>query len=94
MDEQTFNRRLRALIEEISVLPEVEQRRLFPLVEKTKEQRNNLLIAVSNFQQSLDALRLLIKYLVFDLEATRRERDELKAMLLDEDGPDTECGEQ
>ena len=32
-------------------------------------------------QESLSQLRLDVKYLLFDLEATRKERDELKAQL-------------
>lgn len=32
-------------------------------------------------QESLSQLRLDVKYLVFDLEATRQERDQLKAQL-------------
>lgn len=33
------------------------------------------------FQEILDQLRLDIKYLVFDLEATRRERDHYRELL-------------
>jgi len=36
---------------------------------------------VSSLQESLDYLRLSIKYLVFDLEATRRENGYLRKML-------------
>ncbi len=36
-------------------------------------------------QEALSQLRLDMKYLIFDLEATRRERDEYKT-LLEEDG--------
>ncbi|MDE0865956.1 MAG: transcriptional regulator [Rubripirellula sp.] len=36
-------------------------------------------------QEALSQLRLDMKYLIFDLEATRRERDEFKEML-DQDG--------
>ena len=32
-------------------------------------------------EEALSGLRLDIKYLIFDLEATRRERDEARAML-------------
>jgi hypothetical protein len=39
-------------------------------------------------QEALSQLRLDIKYLMFDLEVTRKERDELKAQLdeLNHDG--------
>jgi hypothetical protein len=36
---------------------------------------------VSELQESLDYLRLSIKYLVFDLEATRRENQYLRKLL-------------
>ena len=36
-------------------------------------------------QEALSQLRLDMKYLIFDLEATRRERDEFKE-ILDQDG--------
>jgi hypothetical protein len=32
-------------------------------------------------QEALSQLRLDMKYLIFDLEATRRERDQYKAMI-------------
>ena len=37
-------------------------------------------------QEALSQLRLDVKYLMFDLEMTRRERDELKARIEGEDG--------
>lgn len=33
---------------------------------------------------SVEAIRLVLKYLLFDLEATRRERDELRSILEDQ----------
>lgn len=33
--------------------------------------------AVAEFENQMDMLRVLIKYLLFDVEATRRERDVL-----------------
>ncbi len=39
---------------------------------------------LSLVQEALSQLRLDIKYLMFDLEVTRRERDELKQRLNDE----------
>lgn len=38
-------------------------------------------------QDAVDQLQLDIKYLLFDLEATRRERDELQAHLEEIEGP-------
>ena len=36
---------------------------------------------VSSLQESIDFVRLSIKYLLFDLEATRRENAQLRKML-------------
>jgi hypothetical protein len=41
---------------------------------------------VQNLTESLDYLRLSVKYLVFDLEATRRENKYLRDMLERKDG--------
>jgi hypothetical protein len=38
---------------------------------------------VSDLNISFDAIRLIFKYLMFDLEATQRERDKLRTMLED-----------
>ena len=60
--------------------PEV-QRQLKPAL----TQLNNLLShkkrTLKLVQEALSQLRVDVKYLMFDLEATRRERDELKAQL-------------
>jgi len=41
---------------------------------------------VSGLQESIDFLRLSIKYLLFDLEATRRENTYLRKMLEEQTG--------
>jgi hypothetical protein len=47
------------------------------VVESTKRRRRILTLV----QDALSQLRLDMKYLMFDLEATRRERDDLQAKL-------------
>lgn len=47
------------------------------VVEETRRRRNILTLV----QESLGQLRLDMKYLMFDLEATRRERDEYREKL-------------
>lgn len=39
--------------------------------------------AVAKLSNSFDAIRLVIKYLLFDIEATRRERDTFRMLLED-----------
>ena len=53
---------------------------MFRVVDSTKRRRRILNLV----QEALSQLRLDMKYLVFDLEATRRERDALRQGL-DED---------
>ena len=56
------------------------------VVESTKRRRRIL----SLVQDALGQLRLDMKYLVFDLEATRRERDAYKQQLNDRDSESDE----
>ena len=62
----------------VASLPAEVRSRLEPLmfrvVDSTKRRRRILNLV----QEALSQLRLDMKYLVFDLEATRRERDALK----------------
>lgn len=40
---------------------------------------------IKELNESLQMMRIILKYLNFDLEATRRERDQLRMMLEDQD---------
>lgn len=81
MDEMTFQNKLAELMGEISTLPKAEREKLTALAAKTQERHERLRKTVSDLQESLDYLRLSIKYLVFDLEATRRENAYLRKLL-------------
>ena len=83
MNEQTFQHKLAELVAEIGTLPEDERQKLELLAEQTKARHKQLKETVSNLQESIDFLRLSIKYLLFDLEATRRENGYLRKMLED-----------
>lgn len=76
------------LTQAIEALP-IEQRvRLLPSLRRVTEssiRRRRILTLV---QEALGQLRLDMKYLVFDLEATRRERDEYLQKLNDLNGND------
>jgi hypothetical protein len=65
----------------IRTLPDEYSRELVPaldrVVESTKRRRRILTLV----QDALSQLRLDMKYLMFDLEATRRERDDYHARL-------------
>jgi chromosome segregation ATPase len=81
MDETAFQKKLGELMGEISTLPKHERDKLTALASETQERHQKLKKTVHDLQESLDYLRLSIKYLVFDLEATRRENAYLRKML-------------
>lgn len=81
MDEAMFQAKLAELMGEISTLPKAEREKLADLAKQTQARQAKLRKSVSDLQESLDYLRLSIKYLVFDLEATRRENGYLRKML-------------
>ncbi|HVP12043.1 MAG TPA: transcriptional regulator [Phycisphaerae bacterium] len=86
MDENTFQQKLAELVQEIGALPANERAKLEALAEQTKERHRKLKQTVTSLQDSIDYLRLSIKYLLFDLEATRRENNYLRKMLEEEPG--------
>ena len=81
MDEATFQAKLGELMGEISTLPVSEREKLQALAQETQERHQQLKKSINSLQESLDWLRLSVKYLVFDLEATRRENQYLRQML-------------
>ncbi|MBC7783021.1 MAG: transcriptional regulator [Burkholderiales bacterium] len=81
MSEVEFQTKLTELMGEISTLPAAEREKLEKLADETRERHERLRKTVNSLQESLDYLRLSIKYLVFDLEATRRENTYLRKML-------------
>ncbi len=89
MTEREFQAKLAGLLGEMKTLPPAERAKLEKLAEQTQERHVKLKKSVGDLQESLDYLRLSVKYLVFDLEATRRENSYLRKVLSDkEDGPD------
>jgi hypothetical protein len=51
------------------------------LAKEAGENQKKIEKNIDNLQESLDYLRVCIKYQFFDLEATRRENDYLKKLL-------------
>ena len=76
--ESDLPRELVDLAQKITELPEPLQKDLetaYSRVVESVRRRRRILALV---QEALSQLRLDIKYLMFDLEVTRKERDELK----------------
>ena len=79
MDEHTFQRKMAELIERIKELPGKPE--AAAEVSSSTDQENGLKSSIGELQESLDYLRLSVKYLVFDLEATRRENAYLRRLV-------------
>ena len=89
MDEQSFQARFAELMSRIKKLPDNERRRLEHIADEARRRRRCLQASVAQLQDSLDHLRLSIKYLVFDLEATRRENGYLRKLIEQTNRDDT-----
>ncbi|MBL9001236.1 MAG: transcriptional regulator [Phycisphaerae bacterium] len=81
MTEQDFQNKLAELMKQIEALPPSERGPLEKLAQETLERHERMKKTVGELQESLDYLRLSVKYLVFDLEATRRENDYLRKLI-------------
>lgn len=81
MDEQTFQIKLTKLMSRIKQLPKDERAKIERLALDAQKRRERIQASVAELQESLDYLRLSIKYLVFDLEATRRENVYLRKLV-------------
>jgi hypothetical protein len=93
MDEEAFQKKIAELQAELSTalgakVNDTQQIAVQPAA-KTDGGKAKLAKTVSSLQSSIDFLRLSIKYLIFDLEATRRENEYLRKMLEKEE-PDSE----
>ena len=83
MDEAIFEKKLNELVKEIGSIPAPQQKKLVMWAKQTHDCHKQLKKSVSNLQESLDYLRVSIKYMLFDLEATRRENTYLRKLLGD-----------
>lgn len=85
MEKSTFEKKLESLLEEIAAYPTSSEPKILRLSRKNRQSLNKLKKDTSSIQSSLDYLRVSVKYLVFDLEATRRENAYLKKLLNQKD---------
>ncbi len=79
-DEQ-FRDALAMLLDRVDSLPPDQRRELKGVADATRQRHEQLRQTVARLQETLDTLRVSIKYLVFDVEATRRENDYLRKRL-------------
>lgn len=83
MQEPDYQEQMVELVSQLSALPGPQREQLEKLADETRRRHEKLRQTVGALQESLDQLRLSVKYLVFDLEATRRENRYLKQLLND-----------
>ena len=81
MTENHFQTTLAALVGQIETLPESEREAMTKLASETKARHESVKNTINELQDAIDHLRLSTKYLAFDLEATRRENAQLRALL-------------
>lgn len=81
MNDQDFQQKLGDLMASIQHLPAEKKGEIERLAEETKARRARMQATIRGLQESLDHLRLSVKYMAFDLEATRRENDYLRKLL-------------
>jgi len=78
MDISVFETKLKGLLDEISNLPSVQSHKPLILTAKkgkTAVKKSDVL------EESLEHLQLVVKYLLFDVEATKRENQYLRKVL-------------
>ena len=79
--EDDLPRELVDLARAIAVLPEEHQTELDSVYTRVVDSVKRRRRIISLVQEALAQLQLDIKYLMFDLEVTRKERDQLKERL-------------
>lgn len=85
MDNEVFAKKLSEIVDEIGYIPRPHKKKLIVLGKKTDKYNKQFEKTVQHLQGTLDCLRISIKYLLFDLEATRRENAYLRKLLEDGD---------
>ena len=83
MDETKLENRLNELVKECGGRANPQSSKLVILAKQAHDSHKQLQKSVNGLQESLDYLRMCIKYQLFDLEATRRENKYLRRMLED-----------
>lgn len=84
MNEEKFAQILDEIMSKIEDGPGSHSEAFRKIAERN-EALKELQKVASDLEESMGAIRLIIKYLVFDLEVTRRERDAFRMKLEDMD---------
>ncbi len=74
------------LVKELGGMTDPKCSKLTQLARHACDNHRKIKNSVDNLQESLDYLRICVKYLLFDLEATRRENKYLRKLFEDKNG--------
>jgi len=85
MKETRLEDKLNELVKEFGSMADPQHRKLAILAKQARDCRKQLRKSVDSLQESLDYLRICIKYQLFDLEATHRENEYLRKLLEEKD---------
>jgi hypothetical protein len=83
MKNSKLEKKLQELVAEFGGSADPRGEKLAQLAKQARNDNENLQKSMDRMQQSLDYLRVCIKYQIFDLEATRRENKYLRKLLED-----------
>jgi len=84
-DKIKLEDKVKELVNEFGAGIDPQHLRLAMLAKQAQDSHKKLQKSVNSLQESLDYLRICIKYQLFDLEATRRENKYLRKLLDDKD---------
>ena len=83
MEQDVFKKKLNELVKEIQSRPTPQNDKLITLAKQANQCHDQLKKSIGTLQESLDYLSVSVKYMVFDLEATRRENEHLRKLVED-----------
>ncbi|MDM8005953.1 MAG: hypothetical protein QUV05_07385 [Phycisphaerae bacterium] len=85
MTDEVFAAHIEEARHKIESLPENQRGPLLRFLDETSRRQANLRVSFAHLRRLLDDWRLQVKYMAFDLEATRRELAELRRRQEDSD---------
>jgi len=83
MEDAHIEKKLNELVKELGSALSPQNEKIVALTQQSKDAHKQLKSNLDKLQESLDYLRVVIKYQAFDLEATRRENTYLKKLIND-----------
>jgi len=78
MSHDPLENKLLEIEDQLRDLPPETRNRILDWIKNDKQRTGKIIESVDSLQKSLDTLRVNIKYTLFDLEATRREKIDLQ----------------